>query len=69
MSKKCQYCSEPDSHGICAGIRYSFPDFNISADYSKGKLTIYTPDGDECFINFSYCPVCGNKLEATDENP
>lgn len=68
MTKSCCYCSEPDSHGICAGIRYTFPGFDISAGYSQGKLTIFTADGDECEIKFAYCPICGKKMEVTDEN-
>lgn len=24
---------------------------------------VFTADGDECEINFAYCPVCGNKME------
>lgn len=68
MNKCCQYCSEPDSHGVCAGIRYTFPDFDISADYSQGKLVIFTAAGDECEINFAYCPICGKKMEVVHEN-
>lgn len=67
MSKECCYCSEPDSHGICAGIHYAFPDFNISADYSGGKFVINTSDGDECEIYFNHCPICGKKLEVPNE--
>ena len=63
MSKKCYYCSEPDSHGICASLHWGFSEFNISADYSRGKFVINTHDGDECIINFNYCPICGRKVE------
>lgn len=68
MNKCCKYCSEPDSHGVCAGIRYTFLDFDISADYSQGRLVIFTADGDECEINFAYCPICGKKVEVVHEN-